>query len=65
MGAEPQSAVDPVCHKTVDPRIAKTAIYGGEVFYFCSDTRRLKFEVSPDTYVDGSAISRQTHVSPS
>jgi len=59
----PHSAVDPVCHKTVDPRIAKTTIHSGDVFYFCSDTCRSAFEASPDNYVGGSAITRKTHVS--
>jgi YHS domain-containing protein len=59
----PHSATDPVCHQTVDPRIAKTTIHGGDVFYFCSDACRSKFEMSPDTYVGSSAISRQIHVS--
>jgi YHS domain-containing protein len=41
----PESAVDPVCGKTFDPRkIRFTSSYGKDIQYFCSDECRRKFD---------------------
>lgn len=47
----PESDVDPVCGKTVYPANAKTSVYDGYVYYFCSSDCRDRFEAAPDTYV--------------
>ncbi len=47
----PESAIDPVCDKTVYPANAKTSVYDGYVYYFCSSDCRDRFEAAPETYV--------------
>ena len=42
--------VDPVCGMTVDRASAKSALHEGQVYYFCSQTCREKFEAAPATY---------------
>jgi len=46
----PTQGVDPVCGMTVDTQDAKTAVYEGQVYYFCSATCRDKFEAVPQSY---------------
>jgi YHS domain-containing protein len=53
--APPDREVDPVCHMNVDTAKAKTAVYGGRVYYFCSQECRAKFEAEPLTYVTGAS----------
>ncbi len=48
----PDQAVDPVCGMTVQTATAKSAVYGGHVYYFCSQDCRQKFETSPGSYVN-------------
>jgi YHS domain-containing protein len=42
--------VDPVCGMAVDKASAKSAVHQGQVYYFCSQTCRDKFEAAPATY---------------
>lgn len=49
--APPDKDVDPVCHMTVDTDIAKTAVYEGHVYHFCSQDCRGKFEENPRAYL--------------
>jgi YHS domain-containing protein len=51
---EPREAVDPVCGMTVATRDAKTSLYEGRVYYFCSQNCREKFEASPASYGIGT-----------
>ncbi len=46
----PEKAVDPVCRMTVETAKAKSALYRGEVYYFCSQDCRAKFESDPRSY---------------
>ena len=46
----PDKSVDPVCHMSVDTPNAKSAVYGGQVYYFCSQDCRAKFEADPPRY---------------
>ena len=46
-------SVDPVCGMTVETKSAKTALYEGRAFYFCSAKCRDKFEAAPQTYAKG------------
>ena len=56
----PDRATDPVCGMTVETSAAKTAAYKGQVYYFCSQKCREKFEASPETYTKlGSVVSLQ------
>ena len=47
----PKKAVDPVCGMTVQTAGAKSAVHDGQVYYFCSQDCRQKFEAAPASYV--------------
>ena len=47
----PKQAVDPVCGMTVQTASAKSAVHDGQVYYFCSQDCRQKFEAAPASYV--------------
>lgn len=53
----PDKDVDPVCRMNVDTAKAKSAVYDGHVYYFCSQDCRAKFEADPHTYVTGTGGS--------
>lgn len=48
--AAPAMATDPVCGMTVNTDTAKSSIYNGTVYYFCSAEHRDQFEADPDRY---------------
>jgi|GEM_PF-128866 len=50
----PAKDVDPVCGKTVATDTAKSSVYSGSVYYFCSRECREVFEVAPDQYLGGN-----------
>src|SRR5215468_4115630 len=43
----PAKDVDPVCGMTVETVNAKSAVYDGQAYYFCSADCREKFEAAP------------------
>ncbi len=47
----PDQAVDPVCGMTVQTADAKSAVHDGDVYYFCSQDCREKFEAAPASYL--------------
>ena len=47
---EPGMAVDPVCGMEVATPGAKSSLYRGKAFYFCSATCRDKFEQTPQQW---------------
>ena len=49
-GVPPDKAIDPVCGMTISTQTAKSAVYAGSVYYFCSANCRDKFEADPATY---------------
>lgn len=50
--ASARSALDPVCGMQVDPANTKhRAQYGGQTYYFCSESCRGKFMADPSRYV--------------
>lgn len=51
----PEKAIDPVCKMTVETASAKSSVYAGNVYYFCSQDCRGKFERDPASYVGASA----------
>ena len=56
----PDQAKDPVCGMTVETSAAKTAVYKGQNYYFCSQRCREKFEASPELYTrPGSVVALQ------
>ncbi|MGH8214635.1 MAG: heavy metal translocating P-type ATPase, partial [Rhodanobacteraceae bacterium] len=55
-----QSAIDPVCGMTVDPRTSKhRAVHAGHTYHFCSAGCREKFVAEPERYLasDGGTQS--------
>lgn len=50
--APPKEDTDPVCGKTVLTKTAKTSVYDGLVYYFCSQECREIFEAEPLQYLD-------------
>lgn len=53
--APPEKDVDPVCHMNVQTAQAKSAVYDGHAYYFCSQDCRAKFEADPHTYVKAAS----------
>lgn len=47
---EPAMATDPVCGMTVATPGAKSSIYRGKAYYFCSADCRDKFEATPQQF---------------
>jgi len=62
--ALPDQAVDPVCGMTVQTLGAKSAVYRGQPYYFCSQDCRQKFEGAPANYakpISASAQQQERH----
>lgn len=51
LAAPSDKVVDPVCHMNVESAKAKSAVHEGQVYYFCSQDCRAKFEAHPGAYV--------------
>ena len=47
----PVKDVDPVCRKTIFTEEAKSSVYHGQVYYFCSRECREVFEAAPGIYL--------------
>lgn len=46
------TAVDPVCHMTVNKSTAKfTSVYNGKTYYFCSSYCKAKFDANPESFL--------------
>jgi Cu+-exporting ATPase len=54
---EGESAVDPVCHMTVDPRRAVSAALEGKTYFFCCDGCRTMFLADPKKYLGATAAA--------
>ena len=48
---EPAIAIDPVCGMTAATPGAKSSIYRGKAYYFCSTPCREKFEAAPQQFL--------------
>lgn len=57
---QPEKARDPVCGMTVDTANAKSSVYDGRIYYFCSQSCRDKFEASPAPYAKGESGEKPT-----
>lgn len=55
---EPITEVDPVCGTTVRTDTAKSSVYNGTVYYFCSAKHRDQFEAEPERYRGNKAETR-------
>lgn len=51
----PEKAKDPVCGMIVETAKAKTVMYAGRPYYFCSASCRDKFEAAPASYIDAES----------
>jgi YHS domain-containing protein len=51
----PETDVDPVCRMSVRTDGAKSSVYRGRVYYFCSAQHRDAFEAEPARYVGAQA----------
>lgn len=47
----PSKDIDPVCKKSIQTENAKSSVYAGQVYYFCSRECRERFETAPDLYL--------------
>jgi YHS domain-containing protein len=56
----PPEARDPVCGKTVQPSTAKSSLFEGHAYYFCSQACRDTFEASPANFAHGAAANDRT-----
>jgi YHS domain-containing protein len=48
--APPRTEIDPVCGMIVNTEGAKSSVYDGAVYYFCSAEHRDQFEADPGGY---------------
>ncbi len=55
----PETDTDPVCNKSIATDAAKSSVYGGSVYYFCSRDCREVFEAAPDLYVGTGNAGQQ------
>jgi YHS domain-containing protein len=53
----PSKDIDPVCGMTVETADAKSTVHNGNVYHFCSQDCREKFETSPQSYLGRAASS--------
>lgn len=53
----PETDIDPVCRMSVRTDSAKSSVYGGTVYYFCSAEHRDAFEAEPERYVGRQAAA--------
>lgn len=60
-GGTPSSAVDPVCGMSVKPDSAKSSVFGGRAYYFCSAACRDKFEATPNQYAGAAPGHSRGH----
>ena len=51
----PERAVDPVCRRRIVTASAKTSVFEGEIYFFCSRECREIFEAAAELYVNGSS----------
>ena len=52
---EVESTTDPICGMKVSLSSAKTSVYDGHPYYFCSATCRDKFEAAPAKFIKAGA----------
>jgi YHS domain-containing protein len=51
----PETDIDPVCRMSVRTDGAKSSIYRGTIYYFCSAEHRDAFEADPERYTGPQA----------
>jgi YHS domain-containing protein len=61
----PGSVIDPVCGMKVDPASAKSSVYQGKPYFFCSTKHREAFEANPGQFLTKGSVpttSGEQHV---
>jgi YHS domain-containing protein len=53
--APPETDIDPVCGMSVKTEGAKSSVYRGTVYYFCSAEHRDAFEADPKRYAGSTS----------
>ncbi|RKF22654.1 YHS domain-containing protein [Altericroceibacterium spongiae] len=56
----PTRDIDPVCGMNVETNTAKSSVYSGRVYYFCSAEHRDTFEAAPERYLGKQARALAT-----
>lgn len=56
----PTRDIDPVCGMNVETNSAKSSLYRGRVYYFCSAEHRDAFEAAPERYLGEQARTLAT-----
>jgi YHS domain-containing protein len=56
----PETDIDPVCRMSLRTDGAKSSVYQGRVYYFCSAEHRDTFEAAPERYVGPQADAPAT-----
>lgn len=51
----PETDIDPVCRMSIETKGARSSMYQGTVYYFCSAEHRDQFEAEPERYVGSHA----------
>ena len=57
----PAKDIDPVCGMTVETAGARSSVYNGHVYYFCSQDCREKFEAAPASHTSAATNGSQHH----
>ena len=57
--ASPKTAVDPVCGMNVETATAKSSVYSGKPYFFCSPQCRDKFEQAPGSFLKATTDEAQ------
>ena len=57
--ASPAKHIDPVCGMEVEPARAKSSLFGGRAYYFCSASCRERFEANPQPFAQKPARASQ------
>ncbi|CDW96203.1 conserved exported hypothetical protein [Thiomonas arsenitoxydans] len=60
-GPAPDKAVDPVCGMSVDTATARSAVYRGRPYWFCSAEHRDQFEAAPERYAMADQEKEHSH----
>lgn len=55
----PTQEIDPVCGMTVDTVDAKSSVFDGRIYYFCSASCRDRFEVNPTAFAGPAETAAQ------
>ena len=55
----PAKDTDPVCGMTVETAEAKSSVFDGRIYYFCSASCRDRFEANPTAFAESAETASQ------